>query len=105
MDNPLEHSDSREDLKLKGAEIVVVRGVHNGNVYIANGSTLILRGIVKGNIYIEEEGNAFLHGIVTGDVINNGGRLKHYGVIKGTLTRLSGETVSWPKSIIGELTH
>lgn len=105
--NPLDiHvGSSSEDLKLKGAEIAVVRGVHEGNIYVFGGSTLILRGIVKGSIYIEETGSAFIHGIVTGDVTNNGGRLKHYGVIKGRLNRLAGETVIWPRSIIGEIKH
>ena len=104
MVNPLE-SDSREDLKLNGQEIAVVRGVHNGNIYVFGGATLILRGIVKGSIYIEDNATAFIHGIVFGDVTNNGGRLKHYGVIKGRLNRLAGETIIWPKSIIGEITN
>jgi hypothetical protein len=66
---------------------------------------LILRGIVTGSVYIEENATAFIHGIVFGNVTNNGGQLKHYGVIKGKLNRIAGETVTWPNSVIGDITN
>ena len=78
MDSP--DIGSGEDLRLNGSEIAVVRGVHNGNIFVLGSSTLILRGIVRGSVYIENEAKVFIHGIVTGNVTNNGGILKHYGL-------------------------
>lgn len=101
MESPKEiHEDLREDLQLKESEVAVVHGQILGSVFVKGKSTFILHGIVRGNVWIEENGSAFIHGIVTGNVTNNGGIVKHYGLIKGQLNSLSGETIIHPKAVV-----
>ena len=101
MENPRDvHEELREDLQLKESEVAVVHGTIIGDVFVRGSSNLILHGIVRGNIYIEDQGSAFIHGIVFGDVTNNGGTVKHYGMINGHMNKLSGETVVSPRAVI-----
>ena len=103
MENPEEtYEDFREDLELKGSEIAVIHGQIFGDVFVRGKATLILHGIVRGNVWVENHGSAFIHGLVTGDITNNGGRVKHYGLIKGRINQLAGETIVHPRALICE---
>lgn len=103
MGNPREiHGDIGKDLQLKESEVAVVHGQISGDVFVKGSSTLILHGIVRGNVWVEDQGTAFIHGMVSGNVTNDGGRVKHYGMIKGKLNKLAGETVVNPRSLICE---
>ena len=103
MENPREiHEDIKEDLQLKGSDVIVVHGQISGDVFVRGSSTLILHGIIRGSVWVEDQGAAFIHGMVSGDVTNNGGRVKHYGMIKGKLNKLAGETVVHPRALVCE---
>ncbi|MCK5321182.1 hypothetical protein KAJ38_01265 [Candidatus Pacearchaeota archaeon] len=102
-DNPIEiHDELKEDIDLKGSEVAVIHGIVGGDVSVTGSSTLILHGIIRGNVTVGGQGTFFIHGIVYGDVTNNGGIIRHYGMIKGKLNKISGETIVNPKAIVCE---
>jgi cytoskeletal protein CcmA (bactofilin family) len=96
------HEEIEKELRLSGSETAVVHGRIVGDVFTRGSSTFILHGIVKGNIWIEDNASVFIHGMVAGDVTNNGGTLRHYGMIKGNLHKLSGQTIVHPRAVICE---
>ena len=101
MDNPIEiHDELKENLKLKESEVAVVHGMVCGDVFVGGSSTLILHGIIRGNVIVKEQAVFFLHGMVYGDVTNNGGTIRHYGMVKGRLNKLSGETIVSSRAIV-----
>ena len=100
-DNPIEiHDELKDNLKLKESEIEVVNGIVCWDVFVKGNATLILHGIIRGNVIVEGQGTFFLHGMVYGDVTNNGGVIRHYGMIKGRLNKLSGETIINSRAIV-----
>ena len=102
-DNPLEiHDELRENLELKESEVAVVHGIVYGDVSVRGSSTLILHGIIRGNVVVEGQGTFFIHGMVYGDVTNNGGTIRHYGMVKGKLNKHSGETIVNSRAIVCE---
>ncbi len=103
MESPIEvHDELKEDLELKESEVAVVHGMVVGNVFVRGSSSLILHGVIKGNVNIEDQGEVFLHGMVSGDVEIKGGKLNHYGMIKGRLNKLGGEIVVHSKAVVQE---
>lgn len=103
MDNPIEINDElKGNLELKDSEVAVIHGMVCGDVFVRGSSTLILHGIIRGNVVVEGQETFFLHGMVYGDVTNNGGIIKHYGMIKGRLNKFSGETVVRSRAIVCE---
>ncbi len=103
MESPIEiHDELKADLELKESEVAVVHGLVIGNVYVRGSSSLILHGIIKGDLNIEEQGEVFLHGMVSGDVEIKGGKLNHYGMIRGKLNKLGGDVVIHMKAVVQE---
>lgn len=81
--------------KIKGdvtiSENTELLGMIVGNVRVID-SIFELDGTVVGNLILEENCIVNLHGTVNGHVINQGGDLKVFGVINGTLQEIAGQT-------------
>lgn len=77
-----------------------LRGMVIGNLTVSQG-TLILTGVVCRDLYVEEHGIVELRGMVGGDAVNRGGRLHIYGMVKGRVNDLGGETSADPQAKIG----
>jgi len=82
--------------KIEGDVIIeedtTLEGMIVGNVTVTGAAEFVLRGMVRGTVTVLENSVVYLHGTVNGDVINNGGSLEVYGMIKGRLFRERGET-------------
>ena len=77
-----------------------LQGMVTGNTNVKNGGTLELRGTCLRNLFLEEGAEVQLYGTVVGSVTNRGGRLLIYGVVKGDVRTLAGETWIDPKAVI-----
>jgi len=76
-----------------------LRGIISGSTQVLRGGILHLHGICTGEVRVDPGGIIYLHGI-TKNVLNNGGRVEVFGMITGTLTTLSGNTLIDPDAVI-----
>ncbi|MEM5625472.1 hypothetical protein AAHB47_12715 [Bacillus wiedmannii] len=61
------------------------QGIATKSIIVDNNVKFKMRGIVSGNLFISKGAEVEIHGTVKGDVGNEGGDLKVYGVIRGSL--------------------
>ena len=79
-------------------------GVVEGTVSVSSNAVFQVHGIVNGDLILKKPSTVYLNGIVNGNVINSGGHLEVFGVIKGKLIQESGETIVSPNSVIMDQT-
>lgn len=92
--------------KIKGdltlEQDIVLRGMIVGNVTVKSNVEFIVHGQIKGNVFIHENSNVIVYGQINGDVINDGGYLEIYGMVK-RLFRERGKTFIDENAVIREL--
>lgn len=80
----------------------VLKGMIVGNVTVKSDVEFIVHGQITGNVFIRENSNVIVNGQINGDVINDGGYLEIYGMVK-RLFRERGKTFIDENAVIGEL--
>lgn len=93
-----EHGKIEGDLRV-GEEFSLF-GMVRGSVFVAPQATLHLYGMMCSNLYLEPGSRVEISGMVSGTVVNQGGSLRVFGMVKGGLRHESGETVVHPKAVI-----
>lgn len=90
--------------KLEGdltvSEDFELHGTASGNAVVKSGATLQLHGTVGGDLHVEPGAIVGLHGTVNGDAVNDGGILRVFGTIHGTLIQNSGDTAVDDRAVI-----
>ncbi|HDR6256900.1 TPA: hypothetical protein QCU36_002592 [Bacillus cereus] len=78
-------------------------GMTTKSIIVDNNVKFIMRGIVSGNLFISKGAEVEIHGIVKGDVGNEGGNLKVYGTINGSLILEKGNCFIDKKASVNEV--
>lgn len=76
------------NIKIK--ENTVLRGMIVGDVKVLESAEFIISGMIIGNVTVHENTKVYIRGTVNGDVINKGGYLEVYGIVKGRLLKERG---------------
>ena len=86
------------DLRLEDS--LCLQGMVTGDTHVVAGALLELHGMCCRDLSLEAGAEVLLHGTVVGSVVNRGGKLSIYGVVKGDATTLAGETVVDSNAVI-----
>jgi hypothetical protein len=94
----IEKGEIQGNLEIKDEFMLL--GTVRGNIRVIDGGVLELNGSCEGDLILEEGATVRLNGTVNRDVYNRGGKLKVYGIIKGSLRKEAGETFVHSKAEI-----
>jgi len=71
---------------------LILTGVIIGDVVVKEGINFNLNGVVSGNLLVSNNSTVYINGVLNGNVKNIGGNLEIYGIVKGRLIEISGNT-------------
>ena len=80
-------------------EDTTLRGMVIGGVAVDPGVHFVLRGMIVGDLTLKDGSKTELHGMVKGNVLNNGGSLKVYGMVIGSIEG-TGQTTVDPRAVV-----
>ncbi|WP_155798746.1 hypothetical protein [Sorangium cellulosum] len=90
--------------KIEGDKVFLestqLHGMVTGSVTVASGVELELHGTICRDLHVLHNATVYLHGTVGGNVVNDGGTIDVFGVVRKQLLDNSGTTTIHTDAII-----